>query len=44
MDEYDIFVITQVRGKAKDECTQIRIIRMYLGYNLFISQKTAPIS
>ena len=34
LDEYDILVIAQIQGKD--------IIRIYLGYNWLITQKTLP--
>ena len=43
-DEYDILVITQVRGEARMSVNNKDIIRMYLGYNWLITQKTLSIN
>ena len=43
-DEYDILVITGVEAKLRMSDNNKDIIRMYLGYNWLIAQKTLPIN
>ena len=43
-DEYNILVITQVQAKPKMSVNNQDIMRMYLGYNWLITQKTLPIN
>ena len=43
-DEYDILVIAELRGRLRMSVNNKDIIRMYLGYNWLITQKTLSIN
>ena len=43
-DEYDILVITESEAKPRMSVNNKDTIRMYLGYNWLITQKTPPIN